>query len=56
MTISRVNKFSYLPYAMKMNVVFHISGVIFTNLTKALNLENFEKGKYDIVEREIHCC
>jgi hypothetical protein len=25
-------------------------------LTKALNLENFEKGKYDIVEREIHCC
>jgi hypothetical protein len=42
MTISRVNTFSYLPYAMEMNVVLYISGVIFTNLIKALNLENFE--------------
>ena len=38
----------------------NICGVIFTNMeyrymTKALNLENFEKGKYDIVEREIRC-
>ena len=25
-------------------------------MTKALILANFEKGKYDIVEREIQCC
>ena len=64
MTISRVNKFSYLSYAREMNALFHqanvlvnsakwnlfaifvykiiISGHLWSYMTKALNLENFD--------------
>ena len=33
MTISRVNKFLYLPYAREMNVLFHQANVL-VNFTK----------------------
>ena len=38
------------------NYYFGTSLELYRYMTKALNLENFENGKYDNVEREIRCC